>query len=242
MPLTSRIARLGRVTEDRKEEMFQLHQRYYSNVRRETFLRDMNEKDWVIILLDGEAIMGFSTLQLIRLSVAGAEHLFLFSGDTVVDRAHWFQDSTLSGSFGRFMLRLTAEHPQTPRHWFLISKGFRTYRFLPVFFNCFYPVYSTPTPPAATQLLDAVARHKFNGAYDAGSGLIRFCGAHDHLKAGLCEVPDSRQNDPHVRFFLERNPGYAMGDELACIADITEANLNRFAWRVIENTKVIWDE
>lgn len=242
MPLTSRIARLARVTDTQKEEMFQLHQRYYSNVRRDPFFRDMNEKDWVIILLDGEAIVGFSTLQLLRLPIDGVEHLFLFSGDTVVDRAHWFQDSTLSGSFGRFMLRLIAEYPDAPRHWFLISKGYRTYRFLPVFFNRFYPVHSAPTPPATAQLLDAVARHKFNGAYDAGAGLIRFNGAHDHLKTGLCEVPDSRRNDPHVRFFLERNPAYDIGDELACLAEISEANLNRFAWRVIESTKVLWDE
>ena len=65
------------------------------------------------------------------------------------------ESPSLAGSFGHFMLRMLKEHRGTPVYWFLISKGYRTYRFLPVFFNRFYPTacdgllkltnaYSTP--------------------------------------------------------------------------------------------------
>jgi len=130
--MISTIARLTKVTDTQRESMFRLHRRFFDNVSRETFDRDMGEKDWVILLRNGaEEIAGFSTLQIIRLRVAGRDRLFLFSGDTVVDHAHW-QDSKLAGSFGRFMLRLVEEAQDVPAYWFLISKGDRTYRFLPV--------------------------------------------------------------------------------------------------------------
>ena len=241
MSLESVIARVSRIFDEQKESMFALHSRYFSHVRRDTFLRDMAEKDWVIIMHDGREIVGFSTLQIIQLKVKGTDRIFLFSGDTIVDRAHW-RDSTLAGCFGHFMLRLMDEHPATPLHWFLISKGYRTYRFLPVFFNCFYPVFAGAMPPDAAELLCAVAAHKFGDAFDPQRGLVRLNGQGDRLKPEMCDIPPGRAQDPHIRFFLERNPAYSMGDELACLADISKPNLNRYAWRVIEHTRVIWDE
>ena len=109
MALTSTIARLATVPESQKESMFLLHSRYFCNVHRDAFFNDMNQKDWVIILREGREIVGFSTLQVLRCTVDDAERVFLFSGDTVVDRAHW-QDSTLAGSFGHLMLRAMAEY------------------------------------------------------------------------------------------------------------------------------------
>jgi len=36
-----------------------------------------------------------------------------------------------------------------------------------------------------------------------------------------------------VRFFVERNPGHACGDELCCLAPLTRANFTPAAHRVI---------
>lgn len=241
MSLTSSISALSRITADDRERMFGLHARYFSNTRRDIFMRDMDEKDWVIILRDGPEIVGFSTLQIIPLRVMGADRIFLFSGDTIVDREHW-RDSRLAGSFGHFMLRLIAEHPDKTLHWFLISKGYRTYRFLPVFFNRFCPVHTGAANLANLELLQAVAAHKFGEAFDSERGLVRLNGHGDRLRPEMCDIPTGRCLDPHVRFFLERNPGYAQGDELACLAEISKSNLNRLGWRVIEQTRVTWEE
>ena len=242
MPLLSSIHKIPKITIADKEAMFALHCRYFTNVQRDAFLRDMSEKDWVIILRDECDIVGFSTLQLIPLSIGGIERIFLFSGDTVVDRTHW-GDSTLAGCFGHFMLRLIDENPRTPLHWFLISKGYRTYRFLPVFFNRFYPAPESSLPPGyAHEILHAVAAHKFNGSYDRDAGIVRRAAHGDCLKPEMCEIPEGRMRDPFVRFFLGQNPSYSVGNELACIADISKSNFNRYAWRVIEHTRVTWDE
>ncbi len=241
MPLTSVIARATGIPGPQKDAMFALHARYFRNVARAAFLRDFGEKDWVIVLRDGPEIVGFSTLQIVHLAVDGAPRVFLFSGDTIVDQAHW-QHSTLAGAFGHVMLRLLGNEPGVPAHWFLIAKGYRTYRFLPVFFKTFFPVFDRATPPGHERLLRAVAAWKFGAAYDAGCGIVRHAGIGDRLRPDLCAVPAGRQDDPHVRFFLARNPGFGLGDELACIADIARSNLNRLAWRAIERTAVTWDE
>jgi len=241
MALTSVIAKRSAVPDSQQESMFQLHCRYFCNGSREVFFKDMHEKEWIVILRDQEDIVGFSTLQIIRLPIDGTDRIFLFSGDTIVDRTHW-RDSTLAGCFGHFMLRLMKEYKDLPRYWFLISKGYRTYRFLPVYFKEFHPAYHRPMPPDYARLVKAVATFKFHDAFDPASGLIQLGGQRDRLRPEMCGIPESRRNDPHVRFFLDKNPTYFLGDELACIADISRENLNKYAWRVIENTTVIWNE
>jgi hypothetical protein len=46
-------------------------------------------------------------------------------------------------------------------------------------------------------------------------------------------VTVERLRDPHVCFFLARNPGHASGDELCCLAPLTRANFTPAAYRVI---------
>ncbi len=241
MPLTSTIVAVSKVPDRQKEAMFALHRRYFCKLTHETFLRDMNEKDWVIVLRDADAVVGFSTLQIIRITVDGTERVFLFSGDTIVDSAHR-QRSTLAGSFGHVMLRLMAECRARPVYWFLISKGYRTYRFLPLYFNRFYPACTWETPAGHARLLRAAAREKFGEAFDDTAGLVRRGDQGDRLRPEMCRIPAGRRKDPHVRFFLDKNPNFHMGDELACIADVREDNLNAYAWRAIERAPAVWDE
>jgi hypothetical protein len=45
------------------------------------------------------------------------------------------------------------------------------------------------------------------------------------LKGQLQGIPAERCKDPHVDFFASQNPHHDQGDELVCLAEITEANL-----------------
>ena len=241
MTVQATIMAQARVDVRLREQMLRLHRRYFCHVLRRNFMADLAEKDWVIILRVGGGLVGFSTLQLIRIKIQKCMHVFIFSGDTIVDQAHW-NSPALAGSFVHFMLRTLAERRGATIHWFLITKGYRTYRFLPVFFNNFYPSCLRPTPATSRRLLDVVAHHKFGDAYDSATGLVRMAGKKDRLRHTFSTVPSSRQQDPHVAFFLRRNPNHALGDELACLTPVTRANLNRLAWRVCNSTAVTWIE
>jgi hypothetical protein len=241
MALTSTIVKTTKLTETQKEAMFGLHCRYFCNVQHDIFLRDLHEKGWVIMLYEMGQLVGFSTQQVFRLDAAGAERIFLFSGDTIVEPQHW-QDSKLAGSFGHLILRLMDTHPDSAIYWLLISKGFRTYRFLPVYFKRFYPVYYEPTPPEYADLIRQVARYKFKDAYDSENGIVRLGVLGDRLSPEMCVIPEGRKADPHVQFFLARNPAFSEGDELVCLTDISRENLNQYAWHAIRYTTVTWHE
>lgn len=221
--------------------MLALHVRYFDNVSRGRFFADLAEKDWVIQLLDGDRLAGFSTQRVIHLPVDGRTRRFLFSGDTIVDHAYW-REQALAGAFGHLMLKMLKEHGDEECYWFLISKGHRTYRFLPVFFERFIPGPDAPDAPHLRSLLDAVARFKFAAAYDAEAGLVRASGQTDRLRPEWCAPAARQEGDRFVSYFRTRNPGFERGDELACLAPIRRDNLNRFARRVIERTQPVWRE
>ncbi len=177
--------------------MFELMERYYENVRRDVFEADLAEKQWVIQVLhphSGE-LCGFSTQMLLDVAVGGRFITALFSGDTIIERAHW-GDNALTHVWGRLALSLIDEEPAAELYWFLISKGYKTYRFLPLFFHSFYPHPQRPTPDAVTTIVDALACEKYPRDYDAGRGVIRASAGHDRLRR---EWRRSRRSDCAIR-------------------------------------------
>jgi len=231
-----RIVEVADLSSRSRDEMFALMDRYFAGMSRPTFDSDLDEKQWVLQLVDPAtgAIRGFSTQMLLELDVEGRSVPALFSGDTIVDRAHW-GSSVLARLSGRLAVSLMDSHADADLVWFLISMGYKTYRFLPVFLREFYPRYDAPTPHWAKATIDAAARVKYADRYDARAGVIRADPDACRLRAGVAEVTSQRLRDPHVRFFRERNPGHARGDELCCIARLTPDDLSRAAHRVLKS-------
>jgi hypothetical protein len=215
---------------------------YFDEVSADAFHRDLAEKEWVILLQHPAAgLVGFSTQQLISLRCNGRSARFLFSGDTIVHHRHWNQPG-LAGAFGHLMARLLADFPGDDLYWFLISKGPRTYRFLPVFFNDFHPdpLRLRPMGERLKVPLDAIAAHKFGACYHPESGIIRFPTPKDRLKPEWQTTPRGPDADPYTRFFFSANPGWHDGEELACITPIRPDNFNALNRRVTRATQVRW--
>lgn len=216
-PRSDVVPRASLTRRDR-DAMFALYTTYFATSDRIAFERDLGEKEWVILLCDDAGnIEGFSTLM--RMHVAGAT--VFFSGDTIVARHRW---SSLD--LPRLWARHVFGHADASTYWFLISSGWRTYRYLPLFFRDFYPRDATMKP-----LLDAVASAKFGDAYDARTGVIRLA-TPAPLREGISD-PEARMTNPHVRFFVEANPGHAGGDELACLVRVAVDNLTAAGLRMI---------
>ena len=53
------------------------------------------------------------------------------------------------------------------------------------------------------------------------------------LRPHLAGIPPQRMDDPHVAFFVRRNPGHIRGDELACLCELSEDNLTRAGRRMV---------
>jgi hypothetical protein len=207
-----------------RDAMFSLLAAHFAGVDRATFDRDLDEKSCAILLEDGAGrLRGFTTMLVYESGVAGTPVSVIYSGDTIVERA-WWGSPVLARTWIGAALNVRGNDRSRDLYWLLLTSGFRTYRFLPVFFRDFHPRFDAATPARQAALLDRLADERFGRQYDAAAGLVRFVRP-QVLAPDLITLPEGRMPDPHVAFFLERNPGFVQGDELVCLTKIDEGNL-----------------
>jgi hypothetical protein len=230
MNLTSLTVTPPELAQASLESMRELMTRHYEGVSDDSFRQDLFSKQWVILLLREETLVGFSTQVLFEHQTKTGSVRVLFSGDTIIDKAHW-GSTALPIAWGRLMLSIYAADPATSLYWLLTSKGYKTYRFLPVFFDEFYPSCNAPTPELERVLLEEVALNRFGTRFDARTGILRAAPGAQRLRNGIAELDETRLQDPHIAFFRERNPGHAKGDELVCLARFWPGNLKPFIRR-----------
>lgn len=227
-PRTLEVAALG---ESERRAMFALYERYYAGTSWALFSADLAAKDLVIVLRDESGTLkGFSTLSIYQRTFEGAPVRVMFSGDTVVDERQWGQQA-LAFMWLRLAGAIKARHPATPLYWLLISKGHRTYRYLPAFSRVFIPSPDDAERGPLYALRDFLARDRFGVNYDADAGVVRFPESRGHLRASYGGVPAAHRRLPAVDFFLRHNPGYACGDELVCLCELAPDCLKPIARR-----------
>jgi hypothetical protein len=237
MTLQATIHTVSRLQDFEVERMFALMDAHYENMTPDGFRRDLAAKRWAILLRDKQGgLQGFSTLQLFTLG----EATYLFSGDTIVNPEHWL-DGGMVGAYGQVFLRLFEEFGEARLYWLLLSKGFRTYRLLPLHFQNYTPGWNQAPAPELRVRRDAVATHLFGAAFDPATGRVLTHPGKDRLRPELATIPEHRRQDPHVLYFLEHNPDHAQGDELVCLAPLSRANLTPMAWRQIRHTPARWE-
>lgn len=210
--------------------MYALYATYYAETSYERFAIDLMAKDYVIELMDGADLCGFSTLAVLQFSADGANSRAIFSGDTIINHRYW-GEQVLAAAFCRVAGAIKASDPATSLYWFLITKGHRTYRYLGAFSREYYPRSAQPTPPWADRCIDVLARGRFGDAWKPELGIVRFVRSQGHLRADWTEPRPALAARPEVRFFLERNPGHASGDELCCLTELCVPNLRSYARR-----------
>lgn len=233
MQLQGGVVAVSELTGSQRDEMYALMSAHYDHVQRATFEADLAEKECVIMLRDERGqVRGFSTQMVLRVSVAGRTVTALFSGDTIVAPEYWAQNP-LSRLWGRYALSLIERYDDRPLYWFLISKGYKTYRFLPLFFHLFWPRFDQELPRSATRMLTALGTAKFPQSFDVATGIIRAEQQQCRLRPAVAPIDERRRRDPHVAFFEQRNPGHGRGDELCCLAPLNRQNFTPAAWRVM---------
>ena len=229
--LSARVAARNTLTENEKKAMYSLYSRYYSGCDGELFTRDLQEKDHVILLRNSTGqLCGFTTLLLIDFESDGGRKRAIFSGDTVIHREYWGTQA-LSLAWCRMAGTIKSQQPEVPLYWFLIVKGYRTYRYLPLFAKNFYPTWRHQTPADVQAMMDYLAAHRFGNAYKRELGIIRFQHSRGHLAGEWADIPQHVTQHRDVRYFLQRNPNYTQGDELVCFTELDENNLRSFALR-----------
>ena len=226
------VVRREEVDEETQASMYELFCRQFDNVPYAKFVEDLEQKNWVLIMRQDDGLLsGFSSMHFYDMTIGGHELAVVYSGDTVVD-SDTRGDSALSYYWMGAIDYLRRLHNKDELLWFLLVSGYRTYRFLPVYSDYYYPRYDEPTPGDVKFIMDTVARDRFGESYDADTGVVRLA-VPSILKGRLRGIPDNRLTNPHIAFFAERNPGHEQGDELVCFSILTEdklTDIGRHMW------------
>ena len=219
------------LTRAARGEMRVLLDHHFEGVDVAQFERDLEDKHWALLIRDAEGrLAGFTTIAVVHAEADGEPLVAIYSGDTIVDPSCW-GSSALARGWIAAVRQLGAAHPGLPLVWLLICSGYRTYRFLPVFFREFYPRFDRPTPPAARRLMDRLARARYGDGYEPRRGIVTLARP-QRLRAHLRAVPLARYDAP-IDFFVRANPGHPAGDELVCMAALDDGNLTRAGRRMV---------
>ncbi len=242
LPVKTRYAirKVAGLSESEVTRLFRVFEPYYQDVSLDLFRQDLSEKTHVALLYGRETpeseeeLFGFSTILCREIPEAG-DGIFLFSGDTVVDKRFWGA-KTLQAAISTFLLRAKLRHPHRPLYWMLISKGFKTFLMMRNNFPLSYPG-SGVDDVVSTRLhskMNAFYGWKFGPCFDPSSSLIRFPKSMGAVRGPIADPDSKALKHPEVRYFVEKNPDYREGVELACIAEVRLRDLVRlmFKYRV----------
>lgn len=212
-------------SEEELQLMYELMAEFYDDTNVEVFCRDFADKDYCLVLYSEEGkLVGFTTQKVLELDVDGKRIPGIFSGDTIIHKAYW-GDTELFKVWANFWFPYAEKYEEF--YWFLICKGYKTYRMLPLFWTEFYPNYRMETPEYEKRIIDAYGTLLYPEDYNPGTGVMEYKARKDKLKTGVADIGGRELSNKDVSFFCEKNPGYIQGNDIACLARIDKAMLKK---------------
>ena len=230
--MITRVLKKEALSPKDQERMFHLIRTYFHGVRWEAFCADLQDKNWIILIeKEDRELVGFSTIYHFYKTYRGAKYSVIYSGDTIV--APEARNSfSLSRNWIKTVKSIGQDDDADKTIWFLITSGYRTYRFLPVFWKNFYPRHDTTTPAEIADLVNHLARERFGCRYDPQTGIVKLENP-QWLSEEDASVSSGKMKDPHIAFFDRVNPGHWQGDELVCFTELEDNNLTRAGRRMV---------
>ncbi len=211
--------------------MLLLMQENYTDITEAQFLNDLSTKQFVGLLCDeGNEVRGFTTYA-VNPNQSGTENYsVLFSGDTIISPEFWGTIELIRG-WCFSVAQIMKTEPNKTWYWFLLSKGHRTFMYLPLFFEQYYPqLEGNPEQQSALfDLMETLAIKIYPELYQAGTGIIRFPYEGGELKESLAQGTFDKASKKQVNWFIQKNPYFYKGDELICLSKIDPANMRGFA-------------
>ncbi|MDU1910119.1 hypothetical protein [Fusobacterium sp.] len=223
MKLKGEIVEIDKLDKKDIDEMYKLMTEYYDNMEKKAFFKDLYDKKYCIVLRDEkENIKGFSTQKIINFSIEEKKIYGIFSGDTIIHKSSW-GSLELFRVFADFFFDIGEKYENF--YWFLIVKGYKTYKILPTFFKEFYPNCLTEIPLEIKNIMDSFGENFYPGEYNKNTGIIEYKKTKDKLKEGIADITEKRLKDRDIKFFQKRNPQYSKGNDMVCITKLNKENL-----------------
>ena len=242
--LTFKLINRTSLKEPQVSRMYNLMCDNYDNMSEIQFREDLQSKDYVGLLLNEvHEIFGFTTIKVNPVLIEGVNSIF--SGDTIIDKNYWGKNDLVSG-WVKATGQISSLDTTKPWVWFLISKGHRTYMFLPIYFNDYYPSIDQDKGKELEPIIKSIAKKKYKDTWFDEEGVLRFEKELGNMNNELCN-DTFNSNNKYAKFFLNKNPRFFKGEELVCGTWLNEDNLhprikNYFINGVREGLKNVFKE
>ncbi len=209
-------------TPQTKQECFELLSKHFDGVTWSQFNTDFHEKQYVAVLRKEGQLVGFSTMVTIPIVTSDGNSIYIaFSGDTAIE----FEARNSIG-FGVTLSSFFRENISTYGDgtvWYvLISKGWRTYKAMEFMFHSFTPYPSKQMSDLERGIITTFGRERYPSRFNEKTLVIHGMQGDQKLKDGSpdLEVPPTELG----AFFKKMNPDFAQGDELMCLACLSNNN------------------
>ena len=171
MNFTHDIIPVKKLSQDGIGHMYRLMQCYYDNISRDKFMKDLYAKEGVLLCRDEKNdICGFTTYIVFEICFKKEKITILFSGDTVIREEFWGQWGTAKSFISLIQKFLNEDKGKC--YWFLLTKGVRTYRCLPLYFEKYYPSFQFETPQYEEELISHLSKLQFGDYYLENKGIV----------------------------------------------------------------------
>ncbi len=229
--IKGKLVKIDELSNDNILDMFNLMDTFYENMNFSIFKKDLTNKDFCIILLDEKSyIQGFSTQKIMHIPVNGMKIHGVFSGDTIIHKDYW-GSLELYKVFSQYFFEYGTKFSEF--YWFLISKGYKTYKILTTFFKEFYPNYKEDTPRDILEIINGFGKYAYLDEFNEKTGIIEYKTNKDKLKEGVADITKKQEKDKNIAFFKSKNPGYVNGNDLVCVTSLRKDNLHSLAQRLL---------
>ena len=226
--LKYKLATTKSINESEIKRMFSLMQENYDFILFENFKKDLIKKNYVGLLVDyNMTIQGFTTYAINPNNYFNKHYNILFSGDTVISENFTGTQELVKG-WGKTVGFFIKKYPEKKLLWYLMSKGYKTYLYLPFFFKKYYPALDiNRNDMKLKKIANEFSSLIYPDSWNKKLGVIKFNKRLGQIKAKHISKSNFKRNR-HIDFFLKKNPGYVNGDELVCMAEVDIDNLLRF--------------
>ena len=156
----------------------------------------------------------------------------------------WFFQNDYSG--GPFLYYVTAYyllkqmilHPFTPLYIVVRALTYKSYIAFCHNLTKGYPRYDLEMPQYAKDLINKFVEG-FNGPsdiFDRETSVYKR--ERSKIKQGaVAELTEKDLQDPHIKFFAERNPGWTKGHQLICLGELSWKDLVWVAWKAVTRAR-----
>lgn len=227
--LRATLPRIEQISASDRRCMLRLMQATYAEVDPESFEHDLEAKDRAVLLWNGAELRGFSTLTFLDLSIDGLRVSVVFSGDTVVHEKNR-NTMALPKAWCELMAERLSTEPGVPLYWLLTSKGYKTYRYLPIFFRDYFPRPDRKLTVCEEKIILTTVAELGITKIDTQQWLIPAARRSQKLHPGVAEISEDRRRNPEIAFFEKANPNHARGDELICLVRFSNENMFPKLW------------